>query len=131
MGRRVVERDRLLALDVKVHAQVLLHILSDGWEVVHERHTDFLQVLGVSHPREHEKLRRADGAARQNDLFRRSNSSRYLVSRFLKGSTSTPTARFPSNTSLLTNVSVRTVKFSLDSTESVRYAADALDLEPL
>jgi hypothetical protein len=43
---------------------MVLHVLSDAAQLVHDRNADAAQVLGVADPRQLQDVRRADGTRR-------------------------------------------------------------------
>jgi hypothetical protein len=61
-----VERDRLGAVLLDIHLQVLLEILPDAGQVVLHRDAGLLQMVRRADTRQHEQLRRVDGAAGQD-----------------------------------------------------------------
>jgi hypothetical protein len=55
---------------------VVLHILVDAAQLMHDRHADLSQVFGIAHPGQLQNVRRADRARREDRLARRLGPAR-------------------------------------------------------
>ena len=75
---------------------MILKILPNAWEMLDHRHPDAVQFSLITYARQHQHFRGVNRAKRQNDFM----SSVDPVPSY---SISTPAARFPSRTSLVTN----------------------------
>ena len=108
-------RERSLAVWAPTHRigdardVVVLHVLADAAQFMHDRHADAAEMLGIADPRQLQDVRRADRARRQDHLARRIGP--------LDGSTgpprenSTPIARLPSNRMRCTSALVTSCRF--------------------
>jgi hypothetical protein len=47
---------------------MVLHVLADSAQFVHDRHTDTPEMLGIANPRQLQDVRRADRARRRDHL---------------------------------------------------------------
>ena len=62
---RRVQRYRLQALELQVHLQMVLQVLADAGQLLHQRDAELLQQRTRANPRALQDLRRGDGAAAQ------------------------------------------------------------------
>ena len=88
----VVERDRLGAAIDRARLEVVLQVVPDARQLVHDLDAVLAQVLGRPDARELEELRRVDGAAGEHDLAR----ARRRSARGRSGGSARPRARRPS-----------------------------------
>jgi hypothetical protein len=55
---------------------MVLHVLADAAQLMHDRHADLSQVFGIAHPGQLQNVRRADRARREDRLARRLGPAR-------------------------------------------------------
>ncbi len=84
--------------------EMVLQILADPGQRVRDRYADAAEMVGVADPGQLQDMRRADRAAGQDHLGQRVGPLDPCPPR----ENSTPTARFPSNSTRCTSASVTT-----------------------